>query len=56
VSKGIENEIAIRKVFSLDEATERQKIDAVKQEKQKLESQLKGFILLQNRLNELGDI
>lgn len=47
--------MVIRKIFSLDEAAERQKIEAVKQEKLKLESQLKGFILLQNRLIELGE-
>jgi len=42
--------------FSLDENIERQKIEAVKQEKLKLEIQLKGLILLQNRLAELGEL
>jgi hypothetical protein len=51
----LKDEMVIRKIFSLDEAAERQKIEAVKQEKLKLESQLKGFILLQNRLTELGE-
>lgn len=38
--------------MSLDEAKEKQKIEAVKQEKLKLESQLKSLILLQNRITE----
>jgi hypothetical protein len=38
----------IRKILSLDEAQEKMKIDAVKQEKINLENQLKNLIHLQN--------
>ena len=41
----------IRKILSLDEAQEKMKIDAVKQEKINLENQLKNLIHLQNRIN-----
>jgi hypothetical protein len=38
LGKGLKDEVTLRKIFSLDEGAERQKIDAVKQEKLKLES------------------
>ena len=47
----LKDQINIRKILSLDEAQEKMKIDAVKQEKINLENQLKNLIHLQNRIN-----
>ena len=43
--------MGVKKVLNLDEAQEKQKIDAVKFEKINLENQLKNLIHLQNRIN-----